>query len=84
MNKHTPLRMCVSCREMKPKNELIRIVSADGIAVIDEKSEIQARGAYVCKNKECVALLKKKRGIERSLKVDCVDLYIRLSEHLGE
>ena len=82
MSKHTPLRMCMSCREMKPKDELIRIVSADGIAVIDDKLKIQSRGAYVCKNEKCIALLKKKRGIERSLKADGADVYDKLPELL--
>jgi predicted RNA-binding protein YlxR (DUF448 family) len=69
---------------MKPKDELIRIVSADGIAVIDENSKIQARGAYVCKSEKCIALLKKKKGIERSLKSDGADIYEKLLELLKD
>ena len=84
MNKHTPLRMCMSCREMKPKSELIRIVSVDGTAVIDENSKIQARGAYVCKSEKCLALLKKKRGVERSLGANAEGLYENLSEYVCE
>ena len=30
MGKHIPLRMCMACREMKPKHELIRVVYKDG------------------------------------------------------
>ena len=84
MNKHTPLRMCMSCREMKPKDELIRLVSVNGTAVIDEKLKIQARGAYVCKSEKYISLLKKKRGVERSLKADAEVLYEKLTELISE
>ncbi len=84
MNKHTPLRMCMSCREMKPKDELIRLVSVNGTAIIDEKSKIQTRGAYVCKSEKCISLLKKKRGIERSLKSDTDGLYEKIAELIIE
>lgn len=52
--KRIPERMCVSCRQMKPKTELIRIVcTADGV-VVDETGKINGRGVYLCKCKECV------------------------------
>ena len=82
MKKHTPLRMCMSCREMKPKEELFRVVSLDGTAVVDEKSNIQARGAYVSRTEKCVTLLRKKRCVERHLKADAKDVYTRLEQLL--
>jgi predicted RNA-binding protein YlxR (DUF448 family) len=63
------IRMCVSCRENKPKSELIRIVkSPDGVVAIDEKSALAGRGAYVCKSRECIEKSRKNRGIERGIK----------------
>ena len=66
--KHIPLRMCMACRVMKPKSELIRVVFRDGEVLIDEKSKIQQRGAYVCNCRKCLELLKKKRGLERAFR----------------
>ena len=84
MNKHTPLRMCMSCREMKPKSELIRLVATDGKVIIDENSQIQSRGAYVCRSEKCISILKKKKCIGRSLKVSSDEIYDKLSELIIE
>lgn len=74
MEKHTPLRMCIACRSMKPKSELIRFVKKDEKVFIDEGSKIQARGAYMCSSKECYAQLKKKHCLERFLKCDTTEV----------
>ena len=53
-DKKIPMRMCVACREMKPKKDLIRVVkTADGIR-LDKTGKLAGRGAYVCNDKECV------------------------------
>lgn len=65
--KKIPLRMCVVCREMKPKKELIRVVSNEnGEIVLDESGKANGRGAYVC-NGECVKQLEKRKSFERAL-----------------
>ena len=49
--KKTPMRMCVGCREMKPKRELIRVVrSPDGAVSLDPVGKKPGRGAYVCRS----------------------------------
>ncbi len=55
---------------MKPKHELIRITRdpQSGMAVIDKKQKILSRGAYLCKDEECIALAKKKRALNRFCK----------------
>lgn len=68
MAKHIPLRMCVGCRQMQPKHELIKIVKADGALVIDRQKKMFGRGAYLCQNRECIALAQKKRALERSFR----------------
>ena len=41
-----PMRMCVGCREMKPKKELLRVVKPqDGDARIDRTGKASGRGA---------------------------------------
>lgn len=59
--------MCVSCRKMKGKNELIRVVRAkDEEPKIDMSFKAQGRGAYVCKNRSCVENAVKRRAFERA------------------
>ncbi|NLB37765.1 MAG: YlxR family protein, partial [Clostridiales bacterium] len=46
MPKKTPMRMCVGCREMFPKKELLRIVrSPEGEVSIDLTGKKSGRGA---------------------------------------
>ena len=60
--KRIPERMCVACRQMKPKTELLRIVNtADGV-VVDGTGKLNGRGVYLCKSKECVTKALKSKG----------------------
>ena len=66
--KKIPLRKCVACQQMVPKNELIRVVkTTDGVS-IDLTLKAQGRGAYVCRKRECIELAEKKKAFNRSLK----------------
>ena len=60
--KKIPERMCVVCRQMKPKNELIRIVNNDGMVAIDKTGKSGGRGVYLCKSKDCFAKALKSKG----------------------
>lgn len=61
------MRMCLGCREMKPKRELIRIVmNKEGEISLDMTGKKPGRGAYICNSAECAAKLKKSHGIERN------------------
>lgn len=63
-----PMRMCVGCREMKPKKELLRVVKPqDGEAHIDRTGKAPGRGAYVCDSIECLKKARKSRALERAL-----------------
>lgn len=65
--KKIPMRMCLGCREMKPKRELIRIVmNKDGVISLDMTGKLPGRGAYICNSAACAAKLKKTRGIDRN------------------
>lgn len=62
-----PLRMCVGCREMKDKKELIRVVrTAEGDVQIDPTGRKNGRGAYIC-SAECLEKAKKKNLLGRAL-----------------
>jgi len=64
-----PMRMCVGCREMKPKRELVRIVRPPdgGAPSIDPRGKNPGRGAYVCVSIECLKKAKKSKALERAL-----------------
>ena len=66
--KKIPQRMCVGCREMKPKAELIRVVRApDGSVTLDPVGKKPGRGAYVCRDAACLGRAIKQRQLERQL-----------------
>ncbi len=68
MMKKVPMRMCVACREMKPKKELIRVVrTPEGEIVADETGRRNGRGAYLCRSEACFAKAVKTRALERAL-----------------
>ena len=63
-----PMRMCVGCREMKPKATLLRVVKPqEGDAHIDRTGKAQGRGAYVCESIECLKKAQKTRALDRAL-----------------
>ena len=63
-----PMRMCVGCREMKPKAMLLRVVKPqEGDAHIDRVGKAPGRGAYVCNSIECLKKAQKTRALERAL-----------------
>lgn len=61
-----PMRMCLCCREMKPKRELVRVVlNKEGQISVDLTGKAAGRGAYLCREAECVAKLRKTRALDR-------------------
>ena len=68
--KKTPMRMCLGCREMKPKPELIRVVRApDGTVSLDPVGKKPGRGAYVCRDAQCLSRAIRQKQLERQLEV---------------
>ena len=66
----TPMRMCVGCREMKPKKELLRVVrSPEGEVSIDTTGKKSGRGAYCCFQAECLRRALKQGQLDRQLEV---------------
>ncbi|MBR0268103.1 MAG: YlxR family protein [Clostridia bacterium] len=65
-----PMRMCVGCREMKEKKELIRVVrSPEGEVSLDPVGKKPGRGAYVCRSADCLKRAIKQKQLERQLDV---------------
>ena len=61
------MRMCVSCREMKPKRELTRVVRGEDGVHIDPTGKANGRGAYLCNDPACLKKAIKSRALERAL-----------------
>ena len=55
-----PMRKCIGCNTSKDKRELIRVVrNAEGEISIDTTGKKPGRGAYICKDKNCLKLARK-------------------------
>ena len=82
--KKIPLRMCTGCMEMKPKKELIRVVrSQDGEVSMDLTGKKSGRGAYICKDIECLEKAFKTKRLSRNLDVAIdEEIYNRLREEI--
>lgn len=83
--KKIPLRMCVGCREMKEKRQLIRVVrTADHSGELDFTGKKPGRGAYICNNADCLKKARKSKSLERALNVTLSDdVYCRLEEEIN-
>lgn len=66
VNKKKPERTCMACNNKKEKNELLRIVrTTEGIIETDLTGKKNGRGAYICKNEECLNKIIKSKRLER-------------------
>lgn len=82
--KRVPMRMCTGCGEMKAKKELVRVVkSPEGEISLDPTGRKPGRGAYVCKNSECLRKARKARRLERAFSCRIPDeVYERMEEEM--
>lgn len=70
MSKKIPMRMCVGCQEMKEKRDMIRVLKdQENTFCIDTTGKKNGRGAYICKNAECLSKAVANHGLERSFKM---------------
>ena len=78
-------RTCIACRTRKQKEELLRIVSKEGVATLDEKQKENTRGMYVCKESTCINKLLKAKDITKCIKINVTgDSMKELLKNLGE
>ena len=63
-----PMRKCVGCGEMKNKKELIRVLKTpEEEILLDATGRKNRRGAYLCRDQECLLRAARNKGLERSL-----------------
>jgi len=82
--KKIPLRMCLGCKEMKPKKELIRVVrNNEGEINIDLVGKKPGRGAYLCKSVDCLEKAIKAKRLEKAFETTIdVEIYNNLKNQL--
>lgn len=74
MAKKIPLRQCIGCGEMKGKKDMMRVLkTAEGDICLDVTGKKNGRGAYLCKQEECLRKARKNKGLERSFKMSIPD-----------
>lgn len=78
------LRMCVACRKMQDKRNLIRIVKTkEGEISVDLTGKKNGRGAYVCKDNECLNILCKHKCLNKTFKTNIdEDVYQKIKENI--
>jgi predicted RNA-binding protein YlxR (DUF448 family) len=64
-----PMRQCTGCGEKRDKRDLVRIIKTpEQEIILDLTGKKNGRGAYICNSTECLALARKHKSLERSLK----------------
>ena len=90
-NKKIPMRQCVGCHEMKAKRDMIRVIKTapteegETEIILDATGRKNGRGAYICPNRECLAMAIKNKGLERSFKMSIPkDVYETLTKEMEQ
>lgn len=64
-----PLRKCIVTKEMKPKDELIRIVrNKEGAVFVDPSGKLNGRGAYLTRNLAIIEKAEKSQVLNEQFK----------------
>ena len=81
----SPERQCLSCRNQRAKNDLLRVVRTDEGVFFDPTGKKNGRGAYVCAAEECIAKARKTGILSRSLKAEVPpELFDTLLQYVKE
>lgn len=82
--KKIPERKCLGCMQSFPKKDLIRIVrTPQGSVELDLTGKKAGRGAYICKDKNCLKKAIKAKRIQNNLEVEVSqELYEALAQEI--
>ncbi len=71
MSKHIPERTCIVCRKKADKNNFLKLVkNAGGKISIERETKLEGRGAYICKNEQCILKARKTKALSRAFKTN--------------
>lgn len=63
------LRSCFVCRNLFNKADLLRIVkNKDNEIFVDKTQKANGRGAYICRNENCIKSIQKEKVLYRAFK----------------
>lgn len=81
-----PMRMCTGCGEMKPKREMVRVVkNQEGEISLDLTGKKAGRGAYVCRDIDCLKKARKARRLEKAFSCRIPDeVYDKMEEEMQD
>ena len=69
--KHNPQRTCLVCRESKDKRLLLRVVrTPEGQIIVDPTGKANGRGAYLCRQSQCLDKGLTKERLAQALKTN--------------
>ena len=76
------LRMCTACRQMQDKKNLLRVVKdKENNISIDFSGKKNGRGAYICKNEECLKKCIKQKSFNKAFQTNVDEkIYKELEE----
>lgn len=63
--KHIPLRKCIVCGGMMPKESLIRFTCFSRDMALTAAGESSGKGAYICRQGACIGLLLEDRRFKK-------------------
>ena len=90
--KKIPMRKCMGCSQMFSKKELVRVVKTktgegeeDYTVSLDLTVKKNGRGAYVCKNVDCLKKARKAKRFERALQCEKpAEVYDSMEKEMAE
>ncbi len=85
MVKKIPMRKCIGCGESREKKMLIRVIrTPEGRIMTDPTGKASGRGAYLCRDPECLKKAMKKKSLNRALKETVpAEIYGELEKELS-
>lgn len=76
--KKVPMRMCVGCKNMFPKRELLRVVKTETNGLqLDATGKLNGRGAYICAKHDCLQKAVKQKQLQRALEQELTEETIK-------
>ena len=66
-------RRCIACKASKQKQDLIRVAKLNNTLSIDYSGFGDGRGAYICKDIECMKKSIKSKALNRAFKLEVAD-----------
>lgn len=86
MPKKIPVRTCIGCNQAKPKSEFIRVVrTPEGEIMIDFTGKANGRGAYICKDVNCLKKAEKSKRLDRSFGIPVEsEVYRKLEKEMAD